>query len=177
MERRRAKAVNFGIVYGISDYGLSRDLNIPRKEAKDYIDRYLDNFSGVQKFMKDIVALGKKQGYVETIFHRRRYVPELKAKNFNIRSFGERIALNTPIQGSAADIIKIAMIKVYRALKGSKSQAKLILQIHDELLLEVREEDQDRVKKELVDLMEGAAKLDIPLSVDVSSGKSWYEAK
>ena len=177
LERRRAKAVNFGIVYGISDYGLSRDLNIPRKEAKDYIDRYLDNFSGVQKFMKDIVALGKKQGYVETIFHRRRYVPELKAKNFNIRSFGERIALNTPIQGSAADIIKIAMIKVYQALKDSKSQAKLILQIHDELLLEVREEDQDKVKKELVDLMEGAAKLDIPLSVDVSSGKSWYEAK
>lgn len=177
LERRQAKAVNFGIVYGISDYGLSRDLNIPRKEAKDYIDRYLDNFSGVQKFMKDIIALGKKQGYVETIFHRRRYVPELSAKNFNIRSFGERIALNTPIQGSAADIIKIAMIKVYRALKDSKSQAKLILQIHDELLLEVKEEDRDKVKKELVDLMEGAAKLEIPLSVDVSSGKSWYEAK
>ena len=177
LERRQAKAVNFGIVYGISDYGLSRDLNIPRKEAKEYIDRYLANFDGVHHFMEEIVALGKKQGYVETIFHRRRYIPELKAKNFNIRSFGERIALNTPIQGSAADIIKIAMVKVYQTLKESKTKARLILQIHDELLLEVEEKYQKELEKELVDLMESAADLDIPLSVDVSSGKSWYETK
>ena len=115
--RNNAKAVNFGIVYGISDYGLSQDLNITRKEAKDFIDKYLDNYTGVRQFMEDIVVEGKEKGYVETLLHRRRYIPELKSKNFNVRSFGERIAMNTPIQGSAADIIKVAMVKVYKALR------------------------------------------------------------
>lgn len=177
LQRRQAKAVNFGIVYGISDYGLSRDLDIPRKEARDYIDAYLKNFSQVQDFMEEIKKVGKDQGYVETIFHRRRYIPELQAKNFNIRSFGERVALNTPIQGSAADIIKIAMVRVYRALKASKIKARLLLQIHDELLIEVDKDQVEACKKELVDLMESAADLSIPLKVDVSSGESWYEAK
>ena len=134
--RSRAKAVNFGIVYGISDYGLSRDLNISRKEAKEYIDNYLKNYKMVKEYMENIVEEGKEKGYVETILHRRRYIPELKAKNFNIKSFGERIAMNTPIQGSAADIIKMAMVKVYNELKIRNLKSRLILQIHDELIIE-----------------------------------------
>lgn len=175
--RRRAKAVNFGIVYGISDYGLSRDLDIPRKEAKLYIDNYLKHFQGVHNFMEEIVDKGKKQGYVETIFHRRRYIPELSAKNFNVRSFGERIALNTPIQGSAADIIKIAMVHVYQGLKKMKSKGKLVLQIHDELIIEAPKEEVEELSKKLRDWMESATTLKVPINVDLETGVSWYETK
>lgn len=175
--RSRAKAVNFGIVYGISDYGLSQDLNISRAEAKEYIDNYLKHYSGVKHFMEDIVKIGKAQGYVETMLKRRRYIPELSAKNFNIRAFGERIAMNTPIQGSAADIIKIAMVKVYNRLKHSDLNAELILQVHDELILDVEESDVEEAKALLIEEMESAIQMSIPLKVDISTGDSWYESK
>ncbi len=175
--RSRAKAVNFGIVYGISDYGLSRDLNIPRKESKQYIDNYLENYKNVKKYMEDIVIDGKEKGYVETILHRRRYIPELQAKNFNIRSFGERIAMNTPIQGSAADIIKIAMVKVYNEIKNRKLKSKLILQIHDELIIEATKDEVEEVKTLMKDIMENCIKLNVPLTVDLQVGDSWYDTK
>lgn len=175
--RRRAKAVNFGIVYGISDFGLSRDLGIPRKEAKKYIDGYLEKYAGVKKYMEQIVKTGREQGYVETLFHRRRQLPELRSKNFNQRSFGKRIALNTPIQGTAADIIKIAMVKVYSALKESGLKSRLILQVHDELLVETFVDELDKVKELVKKCMEEAALLKVPLVVDVSTGYNWYEAK
>lgn len=173
--RNRAKAVNFGIVYGISDYGLSRDLNIPRKEAKEYIDKYLENYIGVRNFMEDTVKEGREKGYVETLLNRRRYVPELSAKNFNIRSFGERIAMNTPIQGSAADIIKAAMVRVYEALRDGAYKSRLILQVHDELIIEVHRDELDDIKLLLRDIMEKAIDLKVPLKVDMEVGESWYE--
>lgn len=173
--RSNAKAVNFGIVYGISDYGLSRDLNISRKEAKEYIDNYLENYKGIRKFMTDIVKEGKKNGFVETLLHRRRYVPELRAKNFNVRSFGERIAMNTPIQGTAADIIKMAMVRVYNALKENGLKSKLVLQVHDELIIETVKEELEEVKSLMKDLMENAVVLDIPLIIDIEVGESWYD--
>ena len=173
--RNRAKAVNFGIVYGISDYGLSRDLNISRKEAKKYIDNYLKNYKLVDEYMKDIVKLGKEKGYVETIFKRKRYVPELKSRNYNVRSFGERIAMNTPIQGSAADIIKVAMVKVYEELNNRNLKSKLILQVHDELLIETYKEEEEEVKKIMVDIMENSINLDVPLKVDLKVGDNWYD--
>ncbi len=175
--RAKAKAVNFGIVYGISDYGLSQNLNIPRQEAKEYIDNYLNNYKGIKKFMHDIVELGKKQGYVRTIFGRKRNIPELSNRNFNIRSFGERIALNTPIQGSAADIIKIAMVKVYNKLKSEHMDTKLILQVHDELILNSPKNEVEKAKKILTETMEGAADLDVDLVVDVEVLDNWYDAK
>lgn len=175
--RSSAKAVNFGIIYGISDYGLSRDLNITRKEAKIYIDKYLKNYEKVKDYMENIVHIGKEQGYVETILHRRRYVPELQARNFNIKSFGERIAMNTPIQGSAADIIKMAMVKVFWELKKRNLKSRLILQIHDELIIEAPIDEAEEVKKILKDVMENSIKLDIPLLVDLEVGDSWYETK
>lgn len=175
--RSRAKAVNFGIIYGISDYGLSRDLNISRKEAKKYIENYLNNFEMVKKYMNDIVEIGKEKGYVETILHRRRYIPELKSKNFNVRSFGERVAMNTPIQGSAADIIKIAMVKVYKELKRKNFKSRLILQVHDELIIETHKNELKEVEKLVKDIMENSIKLDIPLKVDLKTGDNWYEAK
>lgn len=173
--RNRAKAVNFGIVYGISDYGLSRDLNITRKEAKNYIDSYLNHYSNVKQFMEDTVELGKKQGFVETIFHRRRYIPELSAKNFNVRSFGERIAMNTPIQGSAADIIKIAMINIYRELKNRQLKSRLILQVHDELIIETYKDEIEEVKKLMNDIMNEAAQLNVDLEVTITTGDNWYD--
>ncbi len=173
--RSNAKAVNFGIVYGISDYGLSRDLNISRKEAKEYIDNYLENYKDVRKFMDDIVIEGKENGYVETLLHRRRYVPELKAKNFNVRSFGERIAMNTPIQGSAADIIKMAMVEIYRAIKNKKLKSSLILQVHDELIIETHKDELEEVQSLIKELMESAIKLDVPLRVDIEVGDNWYD--
>lgn len=173
--RNRAKAVNFGIVYGISDYGLSRDLNISRKEAKTYIDNYLEHYSDIREYMTDIVEKGKKQGYVETIFNRRRYIPELGAKNFNVRSFGERIAMNTPIQGSAADIIKIAMIRIYKELKDRKLKSKLILQVHDELIIETHVDELEEVEKLMIDVMRDAAKLKVDLEVSVTKGDNWYD--
>ena len=176
-QRRSAKAVNFGIVYGISDYGLSKDLNITRNEARQYIDGYLNTYPNIKNYMEEIVKIAKKDGYVTTILGRKRYIPEIKSKNFNIRSFGERIALNTPIQGSAADIIKLAMIKVYKRLKEEKVNAKLILQIHDELIIECDEKEKDIVKNILKESMENVYKLDLPLKVDVCEGRNWYESK
>lgn len=174
-ERASAKAVNFGIVYGISDFGLGEQLGISRKEAKEYINQYLEKYSGIKKFMEDIVEDAKKKEYVETLYHRRRYVPELKSNNYMVRQFGQRIAMNTPIQGTAADIMKIAMINVYNKLKNMKS--KLILQVHDELLIETFPEEIEDVKKILKFEMENVIKLKVPLIAELSEGKSWYEAK
>lgn len=177
LERSEAKAVNFGIVYGISDYGLSQNLNIPRKAAKEYIDNYLGHFVGIKDYMSEEIKNGKDKGYVETIFKRRRYITELNAKNFNIRSFGERIALNTPIQGSAADIIKIAMVKVYNELKKRNLKSKLIIQIHDELVVDTAEDELEEVKELMKDLMENSVDLNVKLSVDMNTGKNLYESK
>ena len=176
-QRRSAKAVNFGIVYGISDYGLSKDLNISRNEARQYIDGYLNTYPSIKNYMEEIVNKAKSDGFVTTILDRKRYIPEINSKNFNIRSFGERIALNTPIQGSAADIIKLAMIKVYERLKIEKVNAKLILQIHDELIVECEESEKETVKKILKNSMENVYKLDLPLKVDICEGRNWYESK
>ncbi|MFR7350044.1 DNA polymerase I [Peptoniphilus sp.] len=173
--RSRAKAVNFGIVYGISDFGLSRQLGITRELAKEYIDGYFDNFKKVKEYMDYEIETGKKQGYVKTIFNRRRYIPELSAKNFNIRSFGERIALNTPIQGSAADIIKIAMVKVYKEIKNRNLKSKLILTIHDELVVDAVNDELELVEEMMKEIMESAVKLNVPLKVSLDTGKSMYE--
>ena len=176
--RSRAKAVNFGIVYGISDYGLSRDLSIPRKEAKQYIENYLHYFGNIDKYMKDIVEQGKRNGYVTTYFGRRRNIPELASRNFNIRSFGERIALNTPVQGTAADIIKAAMVGVYKRLKNNKMKSRLILQVHDELIIEAYESELEEVKKILKEEMENVVDtFKVQLKSDVNVGRSWYDAK
>ncbi|MDY3006227.1 DNA polymerase I [Anaerococcus porci] len=177
LQRSEAKAVNFGIIYGISDYGLSQNLNIPRKMAKEYIDNYLNTYPQIKEYMKKIVDKAKEDGFVKTIFNRRRYVPEINSKNFNVRSFGQRVALNTPIQGSAADIIKYAMIKTYENLKKSKIDAKIILQIHDEIILEVGKEDENKAKEILEKSMQDAADLKVPLLVDIDSGDSMYESK
>ena len=175
--RSRAKAVNFGIVYGISDFGLAKDLNISRKSAKEYIDTYLAKYPNVSKYMKDIVEFAKEKGYVTTMFNRRRYINEIHSKNFNVRSFGERTALNTPIQGSAADIIKLAMINVENELKKRKLESKLILQVHDELIIDAPENEVLEVKEILKDKMENAVKMSCPLKADINVGKNWFEAK
>ncbi len=177
LQRSEAKAVNFGIIYGISDYGLSQNLNIPRKRAKEYIENYLNTYPEIKKYMKDIVKKAKEDGYVNTIFNRRRYVPEINSKNFNVRSFGERVALNTPIQGSAADIIKFAMINSYENLKKAKIDAKIVLQIHDEIIIEASKKDLEEAKEILKSSMQDAVKLRVPLLVDIDSGDSMYESK
>lgn len=176
-QRSAAKAVNFGIVYGISDYGLSQNLGIPRRQAGEYIKAYLDNFSKVREFMQKTVEDAKKTGYAETIFGRRRDIPELKSTNFNTRSFGERAAMNAPIQGTAADIIKLAMVNLERALKEGGFAAKLVLQIHDELIVDCPKNEAPRVERLLKEVMEGVARLSVPLVADVRSGKSWYDTK
>ena len=173
--RSRAKAVNFGIVYGISSYGLARDLDISPKEAKTYIDEYFEEYAGVKSYIDNIIESAKKDGYVTTIFNRRRYIPEINSSNFNLRSFGERLAMNTPIQGSAADIIKIAMVSVHKKLEGYRS--KLILQVHDELLVETHKDEVEDVKIIIKDCMENAIKLKVDLVAEVKEGNSWYEAK
>ncbi len=175
--RGSAKAVNFGIVYGISDFGLSRNLGIPRYKAEEYINRYLDEFTGVRKYMRDIVALAEKEGYVKTLYGRVRYIGELKSSNFNSRSFGQRVALNTPIQGTAADIIKIAMIRVYEELKKRGLGARLISQVHDELIVNAPPEEVGEVTEILKNVMENVVKLSVPLKANVSCGKNWAEAK
>lgn len=177
LQRSNAKAVNFGIVYGISDYSLSKDINITRKEAKAYIENYLDTYKGIKKYMEDIVNVAKEQGYVETIMNRRRYIPEISSKNYNVRSFGERVALNTPIQGSAADIIKVAMVKLYNKLRENNLKAKMILQVHDELIVDCPEEEKDQVLQIMCDVMTNAVDLKVDLKVDVNSSKTWYDAK
>ena len=175
--RRNAKAVNFGIVYGISAWSLSQDIGVFPEEAKAYMDAYLENYSGVRAYMKDIVVQAREQGYVTTLYGRRRYLPELKSSNFNLRSFGERVALNTPIQGTAADIIKLAMIRVDKALKKEKLKARLILQVHDELIVECPVEEAERVAAILETEMRQVAELKVPLLVEAKQGASWYEAK
>ncbi len=173
--RNDAKAVNFGIVYGISDFGLSQNLNIPVNKAKEYIENYLNKYPSIKQYMKDIVEEGKEKGYVLTLLHRRRYLPELKSSNFNVRSFGERIAMNTPIQGSAADIIKVAMVKIYKKLKEGNFKARLILQVHDELIIECPREEMETVTKILKESMENAIKISVPLKVDLSYANNWYD--
>lgn len=175
--RTGAKAVNFGIVYGIGEFSLSKDLGISRKEARKYIDEYLNKYPGVRQYMHEVVELGKEKGYVSTMFHRRRYLPELKSSNFNLRSFGERIAMNTPIQGSAADIIKIAMVKVYKTLLEKKLKSRLILQVHDELIIETHKEETEQVETILKECMESAVELQVPLLAEVKTGSNWYETK
>jgi len=175
--RSRAKAVNFGIVYGIGDFSLSQDIKVTRREARQYIDSYLQTYKGVKKYMTDIVEKAKQDGYVTTMFGRRRYIPELKATNKNILAFGERIALNTPIQGTAADIIKIAMVRVYNKLVEGHFRSRLILQVHDELIVEAHKDEIEKVSEIIRNEMENAAKLCVPLIAQVSMGKSWEEAK
>ncbi|MWV44004.1 DNA polymerase I [Paenibacillus sp. HJL G12] len=175
--RRSAKAVNFGIVYGISDYGLSQNLNITRKEAARFIDQYFDAFSGVRRYMDDIVKDAKRDGYVTTLLERRRYLPEINASNFNLRSFAERTAMNTPIQGTAADIIKLAMVHMDAALAEKKLKSRMLLQVHDELVFEVPADELELMKKLVPETMEKALALSVPLKAEVSYGMNWYEAK
>lgn len=177
LQRRNAKAVNFGIVYGISSFGLSQDLSITRKEAAKYIEDYFHTYPGIKAFLDDAVAHAKENGYVKTLFGRRRPVPELASSNFVQRSFGERVAMNAPIQGTAADIMKIAMIGVNKRLKEQKLKSRLVLQVHDELLIEAYHAEIDTVKEILREEMEQAASLDVPLEIDMHTGYNWYEAK
>ena len=177
LQRRNTKAVNFGIVYGISSFGLSQDLSITRKEAAEYIERYFETYPGIKTFLDDTVAHAKEQGYVVTLFGRRRPVPELSSSNFMQRQFGERVAMNSPIQGTAADIIKIAMIAVDKELTKRKMKSRLVLQVHDELLVEAWKEELEEVQAILKECMENAATLDVPLDIDMHTGQSWYEAK
>ena len=177
LQRRNAKAVNFGIVYGISSFGLSQDLSITRKEAAQYIESYFETYPGIKRFLDEQVEHAKENGYVVTLFGRRRPVPELKSSNFMQRNFGERVAMNAPIQGTAADVIKIAMIGVDRELKQRGLRSRLILQVHDELLIETAVEELEEVKGVLKEQMEYAAQLKVPLIVDMHTGNSWYEAK
>ena len=176
-QRSRAKAVNFGIVYGITSFGLAKQIGASRKQAQEYIDNYLEKYSGIKAFMEESVEMAKQNGYVETLFGRRRNVPELKSSNFMMREFGKRVAMNTPIQGTAADIMKIAMNNVYKELKAKNIDAKLILQVHDELLIEASEKDAEETKNILKNCMENAMKLKVPLKVELSEAKDWYEVK
>lgn len=173
--RSKAKAVNFGIVYGIGAFSLSKDIGVSMTKASEYIRAYLSKYSGIAHYMDKTVAKARHDGYVETMFGRRRYIKELAAKNKNLQSFGERVAKNTPIQGTAADIIKIAMIRVYNRLRESKLDAKLILQVHDELIVEAKEDCADKAAALLKEEMENAVKLTVPMTVDVNIGKTWYD--
>ena len=177
LQRRNAKAVNFGIVYGISSFGLSQDLSITKKEAAQYIENYFNTYPGIKKFLDDAVESGKEKGYVTTLFGRRRPIPELSSGNFMQRSFGERVAMNSPIQGTAADIMKIAMINVQKRLTEANMKSRLVLQVHDELLIEAHESEVEQVKAILAFEMEHAAELSVPLDVDMHTGENWYEAK
>lgn len=176
-ERSKAKAVNFGIVYGISDFGLAEQLGIKRKEAKAYIDQYLEEYSGIKKYMEDVVEAAKKKGYSQTLFGRRRYIKELSSNNYMVREFGKRAAMNTPIQGTAADIMKIAMIKVYNKLKENNLKSKIVLQVHDEMILEVPIEEKEEVKEIIKQSMESAGKLNVPLISEISEANNWYDCK
>lgn len=176
-QRSNAKAVNFGIVYGISDFGLAEQLGIPRKLAKTYIDEYLEEYAGVKEFMDNMVELAKKQGYVETLFHRRRYIPELNSKNYTVRQFGSRAAMNSPIQGTAADIMKIAMINVLNEIQKQGLKSRIILQVHDEMMIESPKEEAETMKKVLKECMEKAATLNVPLLAEISEATNWYDCK
>ena len=176
-QRSNAKAVNFGIVYGISDFGLGEQLGISRKKAKQYIDEYLTEYEGIKKFMDNTTEKAKEIGYVETLFNRRRYIPELKSNNYMVRQFGSRAAMNTPIQGTAADIMKIAMINVHKELEQRKLQSKIVLQVHDEMMIESPIEEKEEVKQIIKEKMEDAIKLKVPLIAEVSEAENWYECK
>jgi len=175
--RFRAKAVNFGIVYGISAFSLAQDIGVFQNEAKAYIDAYFEKYQGVREYMSEIIETGKENGFVSTLYGRRRYLPELKVSNFVTRSFGERVARNMPIQGTAADIMKLAMVHVYSKLKESNLQAKIILQVHDELIIECPESEASVVCEILKTEMEQVAQLSVPLTVDAHVGRNWMEAK
>ena len=177
LQRRHAKAVNFGIVYGISEFSLAEDIGVSRYEAKEYIENYLNNYAGVRKYMKDVVVNARETGYTQTMFGRKRYIPELKSSNFNIRQGAERIALNTPIQGTAADLMKLAMIRVEQALNAHFPEAELLLQVHDELIVECPEAIAPQVAALVSREMEGIAALQVPLTAEAKYGKSWYDAK
>ena len=177
LQRRNAKAVNFGIVYGISSFGLSQGLSITKKEAAEYIEQYFATYPGVKGFLDDSVKEAREKGYSTTLFGRRRPVPELASSNFMQRSFGERVAMNSPIQGTAADIIKIAMVRVYRRLKREGLKSRLILQVHDELLIETVREEAASVRAILEEEMSRAAEFSVPLEIDLHEGSDWYEAK
>ena len=177
LQRRNAKAVNFGIVYGISSFGLSQDLSITRKEAAEYIEKYFETYPKIKSFLDGLVAEGKEKGYVTTMFGRRRPIPELKSGNFMQRSFGERVAMNSPIQGTAADIIKIAMNRVYKRIRQEGLKSRLVLQVHDELLIETKKDELEIVSRILEEEMKGAANLSVELEVDMHEGSNWYEAK
>ena len=175
--RSRAKAVNFGIVYGMSAFSLSQDIHVTVAEAKDYMERYFATYPGVRQYMTDVVARAKEQGFVETLYHRRRALPELKSANFVQRSFGERVALNMPIQGTAADVMKLAMLRVHDRIRREGLQARLIMQVHDELIVECPEREQQAVETLLRQEMEQVAALAVPLTAEAHSGKNWREAK
>ena len=175
--RRSAKAINFGIIYGMSAFGLSENLNITQKEAKKYIDHYLETYSGIHQYMEDTVKYAKYNGYVSTLFKRRRYIPELTQKNYAIRQFGERTAMNAPIQGTAADIIKKAMIDVYQAMQEKEVKSRLLLQVHDELIFEVPKEELETMIELVTKTMEDVVELQVPLKADYSYGPTWYDAK
>ena len=177
LQRRHAKAVNFGIVYGISEFSLAEDIGVSRYEAREYIDNYLATYHGVRDYMKKVVSDARENGYTQTLYGRRRYIPELKSSNFNVRQGAERIALNTPIQGTAADLIKLAMIRVEAALDQNYPEAKLLLQVHDELIVECPEELAPQVAALVSREMEQVAALRVPLTAEAKFGKSWYEAK
>ena len=176
-QRRHAKAVNFGIVYGISDFGLAKDLHIARKDAKSYIDNYFARYTGVKKFIDDTVEGAHKDGFVKTIFNRRRDLPAINSRNFMQRSLAERMAMNTPIQGAAADIIKLAMIAVYHKLQAAGAKSRVLVQVHDELVLEVVNSEREQVEAILKETMENVVKLSVPLLIDMHAGKNWAEAK
>ncbi len=175
--RRAAKVINFGIIYGMGAFALSKDLNCSVAEAQAYIERYFNRYPEVKTYMDENIRHAKEEGFVMTILGRRRYITELKSPNMNIRAFGERAARNMPLQGSAADIIKIAMIRVFNRLKEEGLQAKMVLQVHDELMLDCPLEEKEQATKILKEEMENAVNLKVPLTVDISTGKSWYEAK
>ena len=176
-QRSNAKAVNFGIVYGISDFGLGEQLGISRKQAKKYIDEYLTEYEGIKNFMENMTEKAKETGYVETLFNRRRYIPELKSNNYMVRQFGARAAMNTPIQGTAADIMKIAMINVHKELLGRNLKSKIVLQVHDEMMIEAPMEEAEEVKEIVKAQMESAITLKVPLIAEVSEADNWYECK
>ena len=175
--RRVAKAVNFGIIYGISGFGLSENIGVSAKEAKEFIDTYLETYPGIKDYMEKTIKEAKENGYVKTMFGRKRNIPELKNTVYTIRQSGERIALNTPIQGTAADIIKLAMVKVYKALKEHNLKSKMIIQVHDELVFDIYENELEKLNKIVTDIMDNVYKLNVPLTVSVNYGKNWYEAK
>ena len=177
LQRRNAKAVNFGIVYGISSFGLSQDLSISKKEAAEYIEQYFATYPGVKEFLDRLVGDAKAKGYITTMFGRRRPIPEIFSSNFMQRSFGERVAMNSPIQGTAADIIKIAMIDVWKALRDQGLKSRLILQVHDELVIETYRDEEEEVRQILMEKMTKAADLAVMLEVDLHTGENWYEAK